>query len=504
MPRKLFCLKSDRLLVRVGRVISGVLQGMEFVPVTVEVTASSAETSRFVIVGLADTAIREAKERVLSALFALGVKLPNYITVNLAPAEVKKEGTGFDLPIALAVLVAAKEISPIPQDRVVFGELSLDGKVRGISGILALSLGAEKKGYSGVVVPKDNERDLISREKFCYWGTESLAQLVGALKDNSCLKLNIQKRAASKRKLKPFSGIVGQKKVKRALTLAVVGGHHFLMVGPPGSGKSLLASRVPHLLPPLTEDEQYEVLFLKSLSRGSNDLSVLPPFRSPHHSVSDAGLIGGGSPPKPGEITLAHRGVLFLDEFPEFRRSALEALRAPLEAGYVEISRVKGKERYPANFQLIAAMNPCPCGYLGDPRCSCSKSLIQRYLSKVSGPMLDRFDLQVAVERVDPFNSENNEEEEILYEKIIEIREYQIKRSGVLNGNLASREMLSTLNSNQKLSAILKKTNLTMRGIVRVLRVSRTIADWEGSESIEESHLLEALSFRNLDRLICQ
>jgi len=487
--------------VRVGRVISGVLQGMEFIPVTVEVTASNAESARFVIVGLADTAIREAKERVLSALHALGVKLPNYITVNLAPAEVKKEGTGFDLPIALAVLVATNEISPIPQDRAVFGELSLDGKVRGVSGILALSLGAEKKGFSGVVLPKENENDLINRDNFCYWGTDSLAQLVGSLKDHKSLKLNIQNKVESKRQLKPFSGIVGQEKVKRALTLAVAGGHHFLMVGPPGCGKSLLASRVPHLLPPLSEEEQYEVLFLKSLSRGSKDLSVLPPFRSPHHSVSDAGLIGGGSPPKPGEITLAHRGVLFLDEFPEFKRSALEALRAPLEAGYVEISRVRGKERYPANFQLIAAMNPCPCGYFGDPRCSCSKSSIQKYLNKVSGPMLDRFDLQVSVERVDPYISEVDDEE-ILLEKIIDIREQQLKRSGVLNANLASKEMLSTLNSNQKLSAILKKTNLTMRGIVRVLRVSRTIADWDGSESVGESHLLEALSFRNLDRLM--
>lgn len=489
--------------MKVGRVISGVLQGMEFIPVMVEVTASSAENSRFVIVGLADTAIREAKERVLSALSALGVKLPNYITVNLAPAEVKKEGTGFDLPIALAVLVAARQISPLPQDRAVFGELSLDGKVRPISGVLALGLGAEKKGFSGAVVPKGNALDLVKRENFSFWGTESLSELLSLLKNNSFQPLDIYNRSESKRKLKPFSGIVGQGKVKRALTIAVAGGHNFLMVGPPGCGKSFLASRVPHLLPPLSEKEQYEVLFLKSLSRGSSrDLSVLPPFRAPHHTVSEAGLIGGGSPPRPGEITMAHRGVLFLDELPEFKRSALEALRAPLEAGYVEISRVKGKERYPARFQLIAAMNPCPCGYLGETRCSCSKSSIQRYLSKLSGPILDRFDLQLAVERVDPFKIRDEENDEIVLDKITSIRELQLRRSEYLNGNLPAKEVFSILRRDSKLSEVLKRTNLTMRGIVRVVRVARSISDWEGKDQIGEDNLREALSFRNLDRLI--
>jgi magnesium chelatase family protein len=482
--------------------MSGVLQGTEFVPVTVEVTASKSEASRFVIVGLADTAIREAKERVLAALFSIGAKLPNNITVNLAPAEVKKEGTGFDLPIALAVLSASGLIKPPPLSLAVFGELSLDGKIRPVSGALALSLGAERLNFEGIILPSGNSGDLIKREKFSFFGTDSLAQLVKALSADLDLRLEIKGGSENKRRLRPFSGIIGQKSVKRALTLAVAGGHHLLMVGPPGCGKSLLASRVPHILPPLTEEEQYEVLFLKSLARDKSEISVLPPFRAPHHTVSEAGLIGGGSPPKPGEVTLAHRGVLFLDEFPEFKRGVLESLRAPLETGYVEISRVKGKERYPAKFQLIAAMNPCPCGYMGDPRCTCSRTSIQKYLSKVSGPMLDRFDIQINVEKVDPFNNPSNSDDEIVIEKILTVREKQKARFGVLNASLPAKEALSILSKEPQISRILEKANLTMRGLVRVLRVARTIADWEDSETIRDTHVLEGLSFRNLDKLI--
>lgn len=492
----------------IGKVKTGVIQGVKFIPVTAEVTILPRKTERFIIVGLVDAAIREAKERVTAALQSCGFSIPKAVTVSLSPAEVRKEGSSLDLSIALALLVATGKLSQDSlSDISVFGELSLDASIKKIRAPLAYIFGAANEKIPAVLLPKANNEELVHVNSIDIFTASHLSQLVSDLRASSLENAVITSTDRFSIHTPPFEGVVGQHRARRALTLAAAGGHHLLMVGPPGCGKSLLASKLSNLLPPLTEEEQKELLVVTSIAGESvrSILNRIPPFRSPHHTVSEAGLVGGGSPASAGEITLAHRGVLFLDEFPEFKRGALESLRAPLENGWIEIARVKGSEKFPARFQLIAAMNPCPCGYYGSERCTCPQSTISRYLGRISGPMLDRFDLQTSLRAVPPSevieNSESQDQCLSLAQSIKESRTIQLNRQGCLNRDLPGKLLLKSLSTKEPLKALIGKTQLSMRGTIRILRVAQTIADLEGENEVSINHLKEAISFRALDKM---
>lgn len=492
----------------IGKVKTGVIQGVKFIPVTAEVTISARKKERFIIVGLVDAAIREAKERVTAALQSCGFSIPKAVTVSLSPAEVKKEGASLDLSIALAILVATGKLPQSCLDGLsVFGELSLDASIKKIRAPLAYVFGAAHEKLNSILLPESNCSELVPVDSIEIFTAHHLSQLVSDLRSAELKVAKIITRNENKIHTFPFEGVVGQHRARRALTLAAAGGHHLLMVGPPGCGKSLLASKLSNLLPPLTDEEQKELLVVTSIA-GESVSSILnrtPPFRSPHHTVSEAGLVGGGSPASAGEITLAHRGVLFLDEFPEFKRGALEALRAPLENGWIEIARAKGSEKFPARFQLIAAMNPCPCGYYGTEKCKCPQSIVNRYLSRISGPMLDRFDLQTSLRAVPPNevidNTDADSEGDSIIERIKKSRELQINRQGCLNRELSGKILLSKVSANGKIKELISKAQLSMRGTIRILRVAQTIADFDNSETVSVEHLKEAISFRALDKM---
>lgn len=473
------------------------------------------------IVGLPDVSIREAKERVRTAIKNSGYEFPSRrIVINLAPATIKKVGSAFDLPIAIAILLATENINEFDFENVAFvGELSLDGNVHSITGILPMCIEAKKLGIKEIVVPKENAKEASIVDGINVIPVSSLNQVVAYL--NKSIKINPEK-FNSNELIKSnqvynldFSEVKGQKNIKRAIEVAASGGHNCMLIGSPGSGKTMMARRIPTILPKLSFEEALEVTKIHSVAGNISENSPLiinRPFRFPHHTISKTSLVGGGAIPKPGEISLAHYGVLFLDELPEFEKSTLEVLRGPLEDGKITISRVNATLTYPSKFMLVASMNPCPCGYYGsDKECSCSNQAINKYLGKISGPLLDRIDIQVEVSSVKYKNFNSNTQEETseqIRKRVEETRRIQLERykeCGIYsNSELTPKLIEKYCKLDEKSKIILEKAfnklGLSARAYARILKVARTIADMDKSENIQSSHLLEAIQYRSLDK----
>ena len=467
---------------------------------------------------MVDTAVRESRDRVISAICLSGFGLPNNILVNLAPAEVKKEGAAFDLAIALGILMASGQVrSETPAQRMVHGELSLDGAIKPVRGVVALAVDALQQGVQEFIVPWLNYAEATLVTGLRVTAVRSLAELAAYLNGRALTEQPKEfPPSLGSGRCGNLNEVVGQQSAKRALLIAAAGGHNALMIGPPGCGKSMLAQRFPALLPLLSPEEKLEAVKIHSIAGlpVQGLLEGMPPYRSPHYGISDAGLIGGGMLPRPGEISLAHRGVLFLDEFPEYRRAALEALRGPIEDGWVTVTRARGSCRFPAQFQLLAAMNPCPCGRLGIPgvSCVCPAGAIQAYLRKLSEPILDRIDLHVALEAVplhllsNQLNAEaSHSEAELSQEQVSLARARAKARSGCLNAQLSQKAVVDcvklTAGAESLLKDVARKGRLSARGFIRTLKVARTVADLQSAEQIGETHLAEALTFKGLESL---
>lgn len=494
-----------------ARVRSATVCGVDAVPVSVEVEIREGKES-FNIIGLGDSAIRESKDRVQTAIRSSGFKFPDRVLVNLAPAELRKEGASFDLPIAIAVLIASRQIEGRRASRYLFcGELSLNGQVKSVRGVTAIAVAAVEQKLEGAIVPHRNLSEAALIPGISTLGAEELLHVTSFLNGASNLVRGEPARNHTvQNQLLGFDDVIGQEQAKRALKIAASGGHNLLMIGSPGCGKSMLASRLPSILPPLSDPEKLEVVRIQSSVGLSVDgaLRGERPFRSPHHVISDAGLVGGGSNPRPGEMTLAHRGVLFLDEFPEFKRSALEALRAPLESKTITVSRARSKVTFPSDFQLIAAMNPCPCGRSGSGKCLCSALQISRYLGRLSQPILDRIDIHVELQPVpiaELGKTIQRTESNHHAIKVEAARKKQLDRQAKLNAELSSVELKAggvvsaeALKLFEKYSA---RGYLSARSFVRVLRVARSIADIEESSAVREEHVAEALNYRAINRM---
>lgn len=469
----------------------------------------------FQIVGLPETAVKESKDRVRSAIINSHFDFPaRRITVNLAPAELPKEGSRFDIAIAVAILVASGQIPGDTLDQYEFiGELALSGAIRPVDAVLPAALGCAERNKQ-LIIGRGNAREASLVEQLELLPATHLLEISAHLHGRESLQPWAVESAADKLNERQGNGelrdVIGQQQAKRALQIAAAGGHNLLFSGPPGTGKTMLASRLPGILPPLTNQQALEVAALYSVAGSGLRKNLLSrPFRTPHHSTSAAALVGGGSTPRPGEISLAHQGVLFLDELPEFSRSVLEVLREPMESGEIMISRVSARISYPARFQLVAAMNPCPCGYLGEQRCSCTPDQINRYRSKISGPLLDRIDLQVQVSKIknrqlleqasasEACPGESNQQ---IQQRIILARERQIRRQGKINSQLSSQELkkLCPLSPEQQqlMDRAIERFALSARGFYRVLKVARSIADLENRETIATSNYQKALSYR--------
>lgn len=489
--------------------------GLDAVPVEVEVSVKEGSEKRFTILGLGSAAVRESRERILSALQSAGFDPPKEILVNLAPAEVKKDSVVFDLPIALAIACALGGLSQSALEGIsVCGELSLLGDVKFTHGIAAHALTAAQHKVKAIVVPDENGGEAAMVSGVRVIGVRSLSQAIRVLTGKEPPDFKSRPEFVAPHHRKTLDDVLGQEQAKRALAIAASGGHNILMIGPPGCGKSMLAERLATLLPPLSSEELLEVLRIHSIAGQATDslLAGVRAFRAPHYVVSDAGLVGGGMGPRPGEVSLAHRGVLFLDEFPEFRRSAIEALRSPMETGWVQIARAKASVNFPARFQLIAAMNPCPCGRFGSNvgQCRCSHHAIRDYLARLSQPILDRIDLHVELEAVNvddlvwakPSQTKRSEQ---LVPIAHEARARQMRRQGALNSEISDGELRAkariTDGARALLTEAVKRIGISARGFTRVVRVATTIADMAGAEEINEEIVAEAVSYRSLDRL---
>lgn len=507
-------------------------QGIEAVPITIEVHATAGYD--FTLVGLADSAIKEAHDRIVAALLVCGYEQPKrLLTINMAPADIKKEGAAFDLPLAISLLAAGEHVPTRSLgDYMMMGELSLDGTLRPIRGVLPIALCARQMGLRGIILPRENAEEAAVVKELEVYGMNHLTEVIQFLRANDQDRVALQSIDAFRpyevdvealfeqtyTSGEDFADVRGQQNVRRAMEVAAAGGHNMIMVGPPGAGKSMMAKRMPTILPPLSMEEALETTKIHSIAGLTREHALITqrPFRSPHHTVTEVALVGGGQNPRPGEISLAHNGVLFMDELPEYKRATLEVLRQPLEDRHISVMRNKMSVDYPASFMLVAAMNPCPCGHYGEHNaahpCTCTPGQVHKYLARISGPLLDRIDLQCEIKAVsyeELRRSEPGESSAAIRERVLRARQIQQRRFAGHPLIHCNAQMTSAMvreycaidaQSDALLSNAMDHMGLSARAYDRILKVARTIADLANSENIEMEHLMESLSYRNLDR----